>query len=355
MDFVPLIDIIGEAETGVLVGLMLGTLFGALALHSGFCTRSAVLDITRADRGYQALALWLLAFATAIGGSQALVAFGLFEPTGSRFLSSTQSLSGAAIGGCLFGIGMVLARGCASRLLILGAGGNLRAVFTVAVIAISAWATMQGTLAPLRDAIAGQATTAALNDNVLGHPLAGLCLAGVLLIAAGVLSWHSGLSLSRTVAGVGIGALIPTGWYLSGALSQQVFEPIQPDSLSFMRPLANTINFGLTGGSEEFLSMDIGLMVGTVAGAFVVAVLTRRFRIETFATPDAAPISRYVVGGVMMGFGGVLAAGCTVGAGFSGVSLLAISALVGLVSMLLGAALTDRLLVQSRPLIVAAE
>ncbi|MDQ2704451.1 MAG: YeeE/YedE family protein, partial [Pseudomonadota bacterium] len=129
------------------------------------------------------------------------------------------------------------------------------------------------------------------------------------------------------------------GWYFTYALSTQVFEPIQAESLSFVRPLATTGEIAL--GGDTIVGLDQGVLIGIVAGALVAALLFREFRIGTFSEPGTPSIYRYALGSAMMGFGGILAVGCTIGAGFTGGSVLAVSSLVGLLAMISGAAIAD--------------
>src|SRR5690606_24493712 len=150
MDLVWLIDRVGENAAAAIGGAVLGLLFGIFAQRTAFCTRSAVLDLTR-GRDLKALAVWAAGFAAAILAVQLLVYRDALSVVDTRFFGTPQSLSGAVVGGLLFGVGMALARGCVSRLLVLGASGNLRALFCVAVVALVGWATYDGILVPLRD------------------------------------------------------------------------------------------------------------------------------------------------------------------------------------------------------------
>ncbi|MDJ1009685.1 MAG: YeeE/YedE family protein [Paracoccaceae bacterium] len=345
MDFVPLIDAIGEPATGGLIGLVLGLAFGALVLVSGFCTRSAVLDLTR-RRGGQALGLWLTGFAVAVAGTQTLVTTGVLDLSTARFFANPLSLSGAVVGGALFGIGMVLARGCSSRLIVLAGSGNIRALFSVVVIALTAWAAIGGPLAVLTGLVGGLANTTMIGGNELGlvsglgnavAPLFG----GACLAAAAIVVVLARLRASLVAMGVAIGALIPLGFWLTQELSFQVFEPVAIDSLSYIRPLAETVDFAAAGVDPARVNVDLGSVAGTVAGAFLAALLTGRFRIATFSEPGTPSVFRYGLGAVLMGFGGVLAAGCTVGAGLSGGSSLAVSSLIALTCMIVFGALTD--------------
>lgn len=346
MDLVPIIDIIGENNTALAGGAVLGLLFGFFAQKTAFCTRSAVLDLTR-HRGVSALAIWFIGFAVAILGVQGLLSKGALDVTETRFFSTAQSLSGALVGGLVFGVGMVLARGCVSRLLVLGASGNLRAAFTILITALVGLATYDGLLVPLRDGIGGLWNTAAIGGNdLLAHAnlpsSAGLWIGIVLALGALALAVTARLPAWKAVGAAVVGLTIVGGWYFTYTLSTQVFEPIQAESLSFIRPLATT--GALAAGASAGFGLDQGLLIGTILGAFAAALVSRQFRIKTFSEAGSPSIIRYAFGGVLMGFGGILAVGCTIGAALTGGSVLAVSSLTGLAAMIIGAAVADRVI-----------
>jgi uncharacterized protein len=351
LDFVPLIDALGEEGAVLAVGAMLGLAFGIFAQLSAFCTRSAVIEMVRGRKG-DALPVWLAGFATALLAVQAMIASGHLLVSETRFLATPQSLSGALIGGLVFGVGMVLARGCVSRLMVLAGTGNLRAVFSLAVAALVAWAALFGPLTVVRDWIAPLATTAALGGNELllftgGGHIVGV-LAGALLLALALwLTLARETSLWRTAGGAAVGLVVAAGWLATYSLSAQLFDPVAVESLSLVRPLAMTV----VSIADRAIApgIDVALFAGIVAGAFLSAIVSRSFRVQTFSEPGTPSALRYGLGAAMMGIGGVLAAGCTVGAGLSGGSILAISALIALASMMAGAAITDRLIDRDRP------
>jgi uncharacterized membrane protein YedE/YeeE len=350
MNLVPLIDLVGESGAAVVGGVVLGLLFGFFAQRSAYCTRSAVLDLTR-GRNLTALAIWAAGFAIAILGVQMLLTLGLISATETRFFSTAQSLSGAIIGGLAFGFGMVLTRGCVSRLLVLGSSGNLRAIFSIVIIAAVGLATYGGVLVPLRDTVGGLWSTAQIGGNDLLADArigqSGGVIAGIVLLAAALaLAMVSKVSPWRFIGGAGVGATVVAGWYFTYSLSTQVFDPIQAESLSFIRPLATTGEIALGGAITA--GMDQGLLIGTILGAFLASLIFRDFRVATFSEAGAPSIWRYVIGSILMGFGGILAVGCTIGAGLTGGSVLAISSLIGLAAMVTGAAIADRIFDGSR-------
>ncbi|MDF1608544.1 YeeE/YedE family protein [Hoeflea sp. YIM 152468] len=345
MDLVPLIDLIGEPQTALVGGLVLGLAFGVFAQRSRYCTRSAVLS-AMGESDLKPLATWAAGFAAAILAVQLLLGADMLDVSETRFFSTAQSLTGALFGGLVFGIGMVLTRGCVSRLLVLGASGNLRGMLSIAIVAITALATYSGVLVPLRDSIGGVWNTAAIGGNdLLAHAgldrWAGIALGAVLAVIALGVAAKARLSFARLVGGTMIGLTVAAGWYFTWQLSTQVFEPIQAESLSFIRPLATTSELALQSG---FAGLDQGVLLGAVIGAFAAALISGEFRISTFSEPGTPSIWRYAAGSVLMGFGGILAVGCTIGAGLTGGSVLAVSSLLGLASMITGAALTQLVL-----------
>jgi uncharacterized membrane protein YedE/YeeE len=346
MDLVPLIDAFGEPGAALAGGVALGLAFGFFAQRSAYCTRSAVLDLTR-GRDLTALATWAAGFAVAMLGVQFLLWLGMIDVRETRFFSTAQSLSGALIGGLVFGVGMVLARGCVSRLLVLGSSGNLRAIFSILVVGLAGLATYSGVLVPLRDGIGGLWNTGQIGGNdLLAHAglsqAAGVAIGVAVAIAALALAVASKLSPWRLLGGAAVGATIVAGWYFTYSLSTQVFEPIQAESLSFIRPLATTGE--LATGADGVAGLDQGLLIGTILGALIAALLFRDFRIATFREPGVPSIWRYAVGSALMGFGGILAVGCTIGAGLTGGSVLAVSSLLGLAAMIAGAAVAERVI-----------
>ena len=344
MDLIPLIDAVGEPGAAIAGGLVLGLAFGFFAQRSAFCTRAAVLDLTRSG-DMKALATWAAGFAVAILGVQLLLAGGSLDVRETRFFSTAQSLSGAIIGGLVFGVGMVLARGCVSRLIVLGSSGNLRAIFSVLVIGLVGYLTYDGLLAPLRDTAGGLLDTSSIGGNdLLAHAgltqSAGVAIGIALAAAAIAVAFYAKASAWRILGGAAVGATVVGGWYFTYQLSQQVFDPIQAESLSFIRPLATSVQ--LATDANSLAGLDQGLLIGTIVGALAGALLFRDFRIATFRDAGAPSIWRYALGSAFMGFGGILAVGCTIGAGLTGGSVLAVSSLLGLASMIAGAAIADR-------------
>lgn len=339
----------GESVTLAAGGLMLGILFGFFAQRSQFCLRSAVIEFSRNVTGGK-LTVWLFAFATALLITQALALAGLFDAANARQIATRGSLSGAAVGGALFGVGMILARGCSSRLLVLAAQGNLRSVISGLVFAVTAQASWTGILSGPREAISswwiveggtGRDLIARLG---IGH--GGALLFGAVWLAAAV--WwarRQKVPAWGWAGAMGVGAVIAAAWWFTYAITQVAFDPHPIQALSFTGPSAEVLTRVLFA-SDKPVNFDLGLMPGVFIGSFIAAALFGQLKLEGFM--GGASMRRYIVGAVLMGFGGMLAGGCAVGAGLSGAAIFTITSWVTLTAMWAAAALTDRL-VDQRP------
>lgn len=336
-------------SASLVAGGVIGVLFGILAQRSRFCLRRGLVgDAAERD---SALGLWLTALLTAIVATQGLVALGWLDFSEHRFASPVIALPAIVLGGLLFGAGMVLARGCASRLTVLSGSGNLRALVSILVFAVVAHATLKGALAPARVWISS--VTVDLGDTALFGALAGSLLATTLAaVFLSVLILRAGPGLRDAIYGVAIGALVPLGWFATGVLLLDEFDPITFESLAFTSSSSESL-FWAVAGTAIAPGFGVGVFGGVLAGSAVASLLSREFAWQGF-TADV-PTSRYLLGASLMGVGGVLAGGCTVGAGLTGVSTLSVSAVVALGAIVAGALATNALLAGRRPVFTPAE
>jgi uncharacterized membrane protein YedE/YeeE len=316
-----------------LAGFAIGIAFGALARWSGFCLRGGVEDLlTTADaprlRGF------LAAMVVALVGVQALVLTGHLDLSRAIVLPPGLFWGGALMGGAMFGVGMVLTGGCGTRLLVLAAGGNLRSVVAIVVFALVAYATIRGLLAPARAALASVSSLA------LGTPV--LPLAAGIAFAAAALAfvlWRR-VPAKHLVGGALIGLLVPAGYLATGVLGGDAFEPAPVESLNMTRAAGDTLVYLLTWTGST-INFGIAFVFGIAAGAALVAAFARDFRLVGFEAPR--DMLRYALGAGLMGAGGVLALGCTVGNGLTGIASLAPASFIALPAMMLSAAATMRL------------
>lgn len=333
----------GEGPVMALAGLAVGLGFGFFAQRSKFCLRAAVIEFWHGHFGDK-LAVWLLSFGAAVVAVQALIVMGSLDISSARQLAARGSMSGAAIGGLLFGVGMVMTRGCASRLLVLSANGNLRALVSGLVFAVVAQASLSGVLSPLREALAavwvvdGGPTRSLLALIGVG-PWDGLVFALVWLITGLFFAHRSGWSFWKWFGALGTGLMVALAWWATYSVMANSFEPVQIQGLTFSGPSAEWLMRVLDQPQGPW-TFGLGLMPGVFAGSLLGAWLGRDIKIEGFGPGYSMP--RYISGAVLMGFGSMLAGGCAVGAGMTGGAIFAVTAWVSLGGMWLGGGLADR-------------
>ncbi|MBD3666165.1 YeeE/YedE family protein [Sulfitobacter sp. TSTF-M16] len=319
-------------------GALIGLLFGAAALHARFCLRAASVEVAEARPGPR-LAIWLVAFFAALFTVQTAVAIGLLDVSDARQLSATGSLSGAIIGGLMFGAGMILARGCVSRLLVLSATGNLRAIITGLIVTIVAQAALSGVLAPARQWLAALWTVPGGTErsmlSFLGLDIEVIAVASGLALAFSIgFGVRQRLHSSELVAAALVGIAILAGWLATFSVARASFELVAVQSVTFTGPSTDTL-MALVAASDIHPQFGLGLVPGVFLGAQVVATFKGEAHLQRF---DAdTPMERYLVGGTLMGFGSMLAGGCAVGAGMAGGSILALTGWLAVFCMWVGA------------------
>jgi uncharacterized membrane protein YedE/YeeE len=345
LDLLTLVERLGEPSVLAASGLAVGLLFGFLAQRSEFCLRSAVVEFARGRPG-EKLAVWLLTFSAAVVTVQALLVAGWMDVSGARQLGTRGSISGAIVGGLLFGAGMIMARGCASRLLVLSATGNLRALLSGLIFAVTAQASLAGVLAPAREAISALWTVEGGSSRDLlavvhASRVTGVVV-GLLWLAAAL--WYSFRSRSdawKWFGGIGTGVAVALAWMSTAQVAASSFLVVQVQGITFSGPSAEWLMRVLARPGPA-IGFDFGLLPGVFAGAFVGAAASGRLELQGFK--DGYSMRRYIAGAMAMGFGAMLAGGCAVGAGVSGGAIFSLTAWTALVCMWAGASLTDRIL-----------
>lgn len=349
VDFATLLEKAGEPAVLTAGGALTGLAFGFFAQRSRFCLRSAAIEFARGRPGDR-LAVWLLTFATALVAVQVLVIAGGVDVSTARQLAVRGSISGALVGGLAFGAGMIMTRGCASRLLVLTATGNLRALLSGLIFAVTAQASLAGMLAPLRETISlwwtvdGGSARDLLAVTHIGR-WGGFAFALLWLAAAVWYAARSPRGFWKWAGGIGAGAMVAFAWWFTSAVSHASFQVVPVQSLSFSGPSAEWL-MRVLRLPEPAPGFDTGMLPGVFAGSFIAAVIAGELKLEGFR--DGYSMRRYIAGAVLMGFGAMLAGGCAVGAGLSGGSIFALTAWITLVGMWSGSAITDRLL-DARP------
>ena len=329
----------------LLAALVIGLIYGAVGLLSGFCMMSSMRGWLAEGDG-RLVRTYALAMGTAIAASQVLAAAGLVGLSKSIYLQPSFSAPVLFLGGLLFGYGMVMSNGCGSRALVLLGRGNLRSLVVVIILAIFAQMTLKGLIAPARIAMVG-ASQATAATNSLPALVASLGLSGVAarLIAASALAAALIIfafayapfrqSPGQIAAGIIMGLLVAAGWFATGFCGADDFNPVPVTSLTFIAPIADALQY-LMLSTGSTLNFGIVTVFAVFAGSLVTALATGRFHLEGYQSPRH--MLRSAGGAALMGAGGVMAFGCSIGQGLTGLSTLSLASFIAVAGILIGTA-----------------
>lgn len=336
-------------------------IFGAIGQKTHFCTMGAVSDIVNMG-DWSRMRMWLLAIGVAILGAGALHATGQIDLGKSIYRTPTFTWLSYLLGGASFGIGMVLASGCGSKTLIRIGGGNLKSLVVFVVLGLVAYMTMRGVFGVFRVNVlekvaiifpGGQDVPALLAAAGM-DPKTAFMLA-VFGIGGGLTAFclfnREFWTLDNLLGGLGTGLMVVAAWYVSGHLGYLAEHPEtleeafiatnsgRMESLTFVAPQAYTLELlMLWSDTSRTMTFAIATVLGVIAGSFAWSILTKAFRWEGFASVEDT--ASHLIGAALMGFGGVVAMGCTVGQGITGFSTLALGSIVTFLAIVAAAAAT---------------
>jgi len=331
------------AQIVVIAGLAIGLVYGAVALLSGFCLLSGLRGWL-GDGDSRLIRTYALALGVAIAAVQLLAAGSFVDLGKSIYLQRSFSAPLMFAGGLLFGYGMVLANGCGSRALVLLGRGNLRSFVVVIVLGITAQMTLKGLIAPPRIALlqASQTTPATVSlpallsafglGETFARTLAAAAISGALMIFAFA---HAPFQRApgQIAAGIIVGLLVTAGWFATGYLGADDFNPVPVTSLTFIAPIADAVQYAMLSTGLT-LNFGIAMVAGVFGGSLLTALVTRRFHWEGYAS--SRHMLRSIGGAALMGAGGAMAYGCSIGQGLTGLSTLALASFVAATGILLG-------------------
>jgi hypothetical protein len=372
------------AESALLWGgFIIALILGLVVNKTNFCTMGAVSDLVNmGDTGR--MRAWLFAIAVAMLGVAILEYVGQVDATGTfpPYRAGNFIWAENVLGGLLFGIGMTLASGCGNKTLIRIGAGNLKSILVFAIIAVIAYFMVSPfpgsdqTLMSLLfyDWIRPLSVNLGESQD-LGYLLAGDAAAtarlviglvlGLLLLGFAFSSADFRGNRDNILGGLVVGLAIVGAWYLSSNIAVQTEDgpmalssyydewdmladsdegkpaqgrPLAPQSYTFINPLGQTLGYAAGGFERALLSFGVMAVFGVIAGSLLWALISRSFRFEWFSSVQ--DFVYHVIGAVLMGFGGTLAMGCTVGQAITGVSTLAIGSIVTFAAIFLGSALT---------------
>jgi hypothetical protein len=336
--------------------------FGYIGNRSNFCTMGAISDVMNIG-DWTRLRMWAAAIGVAILAMGVLAFTGVVKPTHSIYTAPKVTWLSYAVGGLMFGFGMVLASGCGSKTLFRIGGGSLKSLVVFFMLGFASFATLKGITAVLRvntvDKVGPTLATPQDLPSIISAwfdtspGIVAIVLAG--LIGGSLLMWAFAGKDFRSSAwswlgGIGIGACVAAVWFISGKLGYVAEHPDtlqeafvgtnsgRMESLTFVAPIAHTLDwFIFYSDKSKVLTLGVMSVFGTVFGSWLAAVTTKTFRWESFR--DAEDVANHMVGGLLMGVGGVTALGCTIGQALTGLSTLALGSFIATAGIVAGAVL----------------
>lgn len=365
---------------------VIALIMGAVVNKTNFCTMGAVSDLVNiGDNGR--MRAWLFAVAVAMIGVAIFEANGLASVDGSfpPYRSSTLIWAENLLGGILFGVGMTFGSGCGNKTLIRIGGGNLKSIIVLWVIGVIAFymvnpfpgtditlmsALFYDWIRPLAINLTGPQD---LGSMIGGENAAqmrtwlGLGIGGLLVIYA-LRSTEFRKSFDNVLAGLVVGGAILLAWYITAnikvTMGDETFSlravvqgwdflmdspagkpataaPWSTQSFTFINPMGQTLGYAALGFKYNMLTFGIMSLLGVISGSFLWALVSKSFRIEWFV--DAKDFFMHVIGAVLMGFGGVLAVGCTIGQAITGTSTLALGSMIAFAGIVFGSAMTMKI------------
>jgi len=341
----------------------LAFIFGAVGNKTNFCTMGAISDwVNTGDSGR--MRMWILAIGVAVLGANAMQLAGLIDLSKSIYPGPNFTWLSYIVGGFLFGVGMTLGSGCGSKTLIRIGAGNLKSVVVFVFLGVAAYMTLRGLFGAFRVNVLEQAsfTLAGGQDlpSLLARALGGdkstwvlalSALVGGGLVAFAYASKDFRANFDYTLGGVVTGLVVVGGWYVSGRIGYLAEDPQtlqeafvatntgRMESFSFVSPMAFSLEYlMLWTDKSKIVTYGIASAAGVIVGSAAYALASKSFRWEGFR--DAEDTGLHILGGILMGFGGITALGCTIGQGITGFSTLALGSILTFAAIIAGAAAT---------------
>ena len=336
-----MLDFLGDGNAAAAVGLLGGIMLGLAARLGRFCTLGAIEDFFYGDNDLR-LRMWGIAIGVAVIGSFALMGAGLLEARQTIYLGFEFAPIAAIVGGLMFGYGMALAGNCGYGALARLGGGDLRNFVIVLVMGLTSYATISGPLAYARVYLFPQDSGPVVTPGI-AHSLGAMTglapwavgvAVGVIILIATILPARVRRDAPTLIWGTVVGLSVVTGWAGTQWIAANGFDGTPVVTHTFAAPLGEAMLWGMTA-SGQTLTFGIGSVAGVWCGAFIGSLIKGHFRWE--ACEDPRELRRQIIGAGIMGVGAVVAFGCSIGQGLSAMSVLAWSAPLTLVSILLGA------------------
>jgi len=360
------------AHTILWLAFALTFLLGYLSQSTHFCTMGALADVysygswVRASQVICAMGVSVLGFAL-------LVEWAYLDPQKTLYASSKLFWLSNALGGTMFGMGMVLASGCGNKTLIRMGTGNIKSWVVFVFMGFAALATLKGITAVFRVNVLetyfihlphgvdlSHLFMVFSSDAVRNQSSMGLVL-GLLLVMFAWKSWgfnqegpqDTRQRITDLWPGVAVGLMVSAAWFLSAHVGHVAENPLtleevylastsgKIESLTFVSPMAYLIEWLIYFSDQsKVLNYACVCAMGVISGSFFNALINGNLRWEGFN--GVRDVSFHLTGALLMGVGGVVAMGCTFGQGLSSLSTLSLNAIEVIAFIVLGAQVAFR-------------
>lgn len=347
---------------------ILGFILGYVVNKTNFCTMGAVSDLVNIGDSSRFKA-WLLAIATAIVGVTLLEYMSIVDIDESRipYRNSVFFWPRYILGGIMFGIGMTLASGCGNKILIRIGGGNLKSIFVLIVAGLMALLMTRTDFYGLlfhswMNPISPDLAKLGISDQSIQTMFSSItgiesnnmiitilvpAIISILLLKY-IFSSYSKLSSDNILSGIVVGLVVTFAWLISGGELGQAwienndfldtpYPSVGVQSFTFINPMGELLIYSSSVFDSFYLTFGVTALISTVCGSFIYALISNNLRLEWFANKH--DFYRHLLGAVLIGIGGVLSLGCTIGQGVTGVSTLALGSIITLISIIFGASL----------------
>ena len=356
----------------ILYGFVVALVMGALVNKTNFCTMGAVSDwVNMGKKGR--LYAWLFAISIALAGALILEVMGVLSLSSTLPPYRTANFAWLRylLGGFMFGIGMTLAGGCGNKTLVNIGGGNLKSLFVLVVLAYFAYLMTKTEFYAVAfhgwiNYVTIDLAVHGIESQSLSHIMAGLFglednkTLHLILGAAMVLgilwlilrSQQFYKNFNNVLGGLAVGLAVLACWYITGgSMGQEAMEVadfmdeppegVGVQSYTFISPAGAILHYLNYPTDYSLITLGMMAIVGVIVGSLLYALISRRFSFVWFSS--WSDFFKHLIGGILMGIGGVLSMGCTIGEGITGVSTLALGSMLVVVSIVFGSALTMKI------------
>lgn len=326
-----------------ILGLFIGITFGIISQKNQFCFSGSIKDYILIKSTKRAASV-IMAMIIAIISTTLIANYFELDLTKTTYFKSNINYFAIILGGLLFGAGMMIADGCSSRSLVKYAQGDTNALITLIFIAIFAYATTKGILFDIFNPFINNEFLIRISSYV---PNTQMNIYFILTILFIILFYFVNKKIKRVfslVDGALIGLLVAIAWFVSGYIGQESMErEIELTAISFVYPTAKTLEL-FTYYQVNEVTFGISMVVGVLIGTFIMSFFNKKYSFGCTANKNINKVKYNMIGGALMGTGGIMAIGCTVGQGLSGFSTLAFGSLVAIISIFISALITSKIL-----------